>query len=341
MPTISFYLLLKRVHMKNILFFFCLLANVVTLHGMRHSQIVPHHNENNNMSAKEIIKNDFKTYLSNRLKVHGKGSFTDDEIKDIENTYITMTNKTKFSFLSKCIHKDVVDDNGNNFVHSAVRHKDVKMIQWAMDIMEHPLSMPNENNKEPIDLCIDYLMPTANSNDRETECRIFAILVNGYAQADFDDDHRINFLKKLVALDFAYIKQGTQSIIEECILKNFSQEPDELSKIYQEMCDDKGNTFTHILVSRSMSDILYKFIEKGYITFAKNKQQEDPLILAQRNLSEVTCKLLQACTSGKDFTISAVSDEDKNKKCCYHMLQNFLKKQGNVDFKKCCDKHII
>jgi hypothetical protein len=312
----------------------------MTLHSMEVS------NESNDQ--KTIIKNDFKDYLTNRLTAYKKSAFSFDDINDMESTYFKMTNKKKFSFLSKCLHRDVCDEEGNNFVHRAAENRDIKMIEWVMRHMQRPLSTRNIAGKEPIDLCIDQLMPDAEEKHKEEVYKVFAALITGYDKSGFDYEHRRCFLKKIVTLEFEHTKHGsTNFCLREDISKYFSgqssDKPVVLSEIYKEVCDENGNTFTHMLVSHHLSDMLYKFIHKDYITFAQNQNDKmNPLTLAQNIFLKVADNLFEQCTN-KNFNIATASQEDngKNKKCCYYMLLNVCKKQQNAEFKQCCDKHII
>lgn len=334
--------------MKNIQLLSCLLLSSVTLHSMEFSTSFSNESDGD---AKEIIKNDFKKYLGNRLTEYKKTPFSYDDMQDIKNTYAKMTNKENLSFLSKCLHRDVYDEEGNTFAHIVVKHRDLKMTEWVIDCMKYSLSMPNNAGKEPIDLCIDQLMPNAEEGNKEESCKIFTKLIAGYDKVGFNYNHRRSFLKKIVTLEFEHIKHGTHFAKEDAskyfsgqgaVAQQESVEKLVLSEIYQEVRDEEGNTFTHMLVSHHLSDMLYTFIGKNYITFAKNKDTLNPLALAQKIFLEVAHKLFEQCAPNKDFTISTVSQEDTKKKCCYFMLLNFQRKQdNNTDFKQCCDKHII
>lgn len=340
--------------MKNILLPFWLFLSAVTLHGMEFSRTLSTCSNSRYSDSKKPIKDDvnttkemkgvFKTYLANRLKEYTKTVFPRERIDEIQKMYDQMINKKSLSYLSKCLHQDVVDEDGNTFIHSAIKAKHLYMVEWLTSVMKHPLSVPNKDGKEPIDVCIEYLVPTAQKDGREEAYKILDVLTSGYEKVNFDYNHRRNFLNKIVTLEFTHIQKGTDFVLKEDILQRFTKQdtPDciELSEIYQEVCDAEGNTYTHMLVDRHLADILYKFIEKGYITFAKNKhQKKDPLTLAVENLSEVAGRLLDTCAPNKDFDITKVSQEDKQKRCCYVMLLNELKRQSNDDYKACCNKH--
>jgi hypothetical protein len=333
--------------MKNMYFLFCFFVSSTALHSMDVGTAAAH--DENNVDVKTIIKNDFKNYLASRLKEYQKKAFSHDDIKNMQDTYGRITNKESLSLLSKCLHRDVCDEEGNTFAHLGVKNKDLKMVHWTLQCMKHPLSMPNKAGKEPIDLCIDQLMPGAAESGKEEVYKIFAALTIDYDKIGFDYDHRRSFLKKIVMLEFEHIKHGsTDFVIKDDITKYCSgkglDKPIVLSEIYQEVCDENGNTFTHILVSHHLSDMLYKFIEKGYITFAPNKNDKmNPITLAQNILLKVADNLFEQCAPNKSFNIEKARQEEHNdkKKCCYYMLLNVLRKQGNMDFKQCCDKHII
>jgi hypothetical protein len=327
--------------MKKILLLFSLLLNI-TLRGMELSSMAP--NGENHENKKIILQNDYKNFLAGHLRKYKEGSFPYIDIQRMENTYSDMTNKKSLSFLGDCLHKDVCDEEGNTFVHYAAKNIDLKTTEWAIKCMKRPLSIPNKLNKEPIDLCIDQLMPGELESNKESVYKVFSALVTGYDKIGFDYEHRRSFLKKIVTLEFEYIKRGTAFPFKiDDVLKYFSKQDIQLSDIYQEICDEEGNTFTHMLVSHHSSDMLYTFLIKNYITLAINKEKEDPVILAQKNLLKVGHDLFEQCAPNKDFDITKISQGDNKKKCCcYYMLLNLQKKMdGNTDFKQCCDKHLI
>jgi hypothetical protein len=333
--------------MKNMYFLFCFFVSSMTLHSMDLG-VAAAHNENNT-DAKTLIKNDFKNYLTSRLKEYQKKAFSYDDMNNMEKAYFTITNKESLSLLSKCLHRDVCDEEGNNFVHLGVKNKDVKMVEWTLRCMRHPLSVLNKAGQAPIDVCIDQLMPGSDEKNKEEAYKVFAALIHDYDKIDFDYNHRRSFLKKIVTLEFEHIKHGsTDFCLKDDISKYFagqgSDKPIVLSEIYQEVCDQDGNTFTHMLVSHHLSDMLYKFIEKGYITFAANKNDKmNPVTLAQNIFLKVADNLFEQCAPNKNFNIAKAREEEHNdkKKCCYVMLLNVLRKQGNMDLKQCCGKHII
>ncbi len=341
--------------MKNIQFLFCLLFSSVTLHCMESSELtLTDSSSSDSQSMKQDIKNDCKIYFKNRLHSFIKLPITYDGIDDMQKMYFSMTNKKNTSFLSQLLHRDVYDDEtGNNFLHVAIKNRDLMTVKWLINLMQHPFSMPNIDGKEPIDFCIAQLMPGAHEEHKSEVHNMLDIVTAGYGKVDFDYNCRRNFLKKIVKLEFEHAKHGTNFALKEDILKRFlgdisateenvTKKPIMLSEIYKEVSDEKGNTFTHILVSRCLSDVLYKFIEKNYISFVKNKDKQDPLLLAQKNFIEVSRALFEKCAPNKDFNITEDSKENNEKKCCYFMLLNLQKKQDNKsDFKQCCDKHII
>lgn len=341
--------------MKNVHFLACLLFSSITLHCMESGKLTLNESSSSeSQSMKQDIKNDCKNYFKNRLFSYIKLPVRYDDIDDMQKKYFSMTNKKSTSFLSQLLHRDVYDEEtGNNFLHLAVKNRDLITVKWLMNVMQHPLSIKNVDGKEPIDFCIAQLMPNADEENKLLAHDILDIVTTGYAKVGFDYDCRRDFLKKIVKLEFEHAKQGTNFVLKEDILKRFlgdSSATEEnvikksikLSEIYQEVCDEKKNTFTHILVSRSLSDQLYKFIEKNYISFLKNKENQDPLLLAQKNFIEVAHKLFQQCAPNKNFNIAEDSKEGNEKKCCYYMLLNLQKKQdNNRDFKQCCDKHIL
>ncbi len=327
--------------MKKILLPFCLFLSTVTLHGMELSSMASN-GENHEDNKKIILQNDFKNFLICRLQECKKKPFTNDDIQHLQNTYSEMTNKKSLSILGDCLHRDACDEEGDNFVHYAARNRYLNMIEWAIKCMKRPLSSPNKAGKEPIDFCIDQLMPDASKDNKEETEKIFTALVVGYSKNDFDYEHRRSFAKKIVALEFEHVKHGIPYLPKTDILKSFCRQDIQLSDIYQEVCDEGGNTFTHMLVSHHLSDLLYTFLIKHYITFAVNKEKEDPLTLAQKKLFEVSHKHFEQCIANKSFDMAGVSQEDNQKKCCYYMLLNVQrKKDHNTDFKQCCEKHII
>jgi hypothetical protein len=328
--------------MKNMHFLFCFFVSSITLHSMDLGTAAAR-SENPEDNQKIILQNDFKKNLKNRFQDYKKKSFSINDMKNIQAEYYNTTNNESIGFLGECLHRDVCDEHGNTFVHLGILDKHLSLIEWAIGCMKRPLSTQNESGKEPIDLCIDQLMPDALDSNREKVDTIFTALAHGYIKIGFDYDHRRNFLKKIVALWSEHIKHdSTKFCLKEDILQGFAGQDIQLSEIYQEVCDKEGNTLTHILVSRHLADLLYNFSIKDYLTFATNKKNEDPVTLAQKNFLKVSRDLLKQCAPNQNFDIKAIPQEDINKKCCYYMLLNLQKKQANnTDFEQCCDKHII
>ncbi len=327
--------------MKKILLPFCLFLSTIRLHGMELSSMAPN-GENHEDNKKIILQNDYKNFLICRLQECKKKPFTNDEIHHLQSTYSEMTNKKSLSILGGCLHRDACDEEGNNLVHYAAKNRYSHMIEWAIKCMKHPLSTPNKVGKEPIDFCIDQLMPEEPESNKEEADKVFILLAGDYSKRDFDYDHRRSFAKKIVTLEFEHVKRGIPYVPKTDILKSFCRQDIQLSDIYQHVCDEEGNTFTHMLVLHHLSDLLYTFIRKNYITCAVNKEKEDPLMLAQKKLREVGHKHFEQCVINKSFDMAGVSQEDNQKKCCYYMLLNVQRKKDNItDFKQCCDKHII
>jgi hypothetical protein len=295
-------------------------------------------NEKSEDSQKIILQKDFKKYLKDRFQEYKKKSFSIEDMQQIKDRCKNITNEDSLDLLGQCLHRDVYDENQNTYVHLGILNRHLSLIEWAIGCMTHPLTIQNEAGKEPIDLCIDQLMPDALENNRERANAVFTTLVDGYSKIGFDYDHRKNFLKKIIRLEFEHIKHGNPFVLKEDMLKGFAKQDIQLSEIYQQLCDEEGNTFTHILVSHQLSDLLYNFYIKNYITFVTNKNSEDSLTLAKNNFSQAGRCLFEQCVPGGDVHIR---EEDNKKKCCYVMLLNILKKDNNADFKKCCDKHMI
>ena len=153
--------------MKKILLPFCLFLSTVKLHGMEQGSIAPS-GENREDNKKIILQNDYKNFLICRLQECKKKPFTNDEIQQLQSTYSEMTNKKSLSILGDCLHRDACDEDGNNFVHYAVKNRYLNIIEWAIKCMKRPLSTSNKDGKEPIDFCIDQLMPDALENNKES-----------------------------------------------------------------------------------------------------------------------------------------------------------------------------
>jgi hypothetical protein len=327
--------------MKKILLFFCLFLNSIVLHGMEVSSAVSSDKKSGN-SKKIMLQNDFKNFLAHRLESYKKNFLSPEDMQHIQTMY-GMTLQKNMSFLGDCLHKEACDEKGDNFIHCAAKNRDVRVIEWAIKFMKHPLSIPNKLGKEPIDLCIDQLMPHESENNKENAYKAFTVLADGYGIVGFDYENRRRFLKKIVTLEFEYIKQGIPFTFKvDDVLKCFSREDIQLSEVYQEVRDEEGNTFTHMLVSHHLPDLLYTFLINNYITLAANNNNENPLTLAQKNFLSLGHNLFEQSVLNKDFDIAKISQEDNKKKCCYWMLLNLQKKKAkNTDFKQCCDKHTV
>jgi len=329
--------------MKNIQFLCSVLLTSFAVHGME---------VGTDIDAEKIIKDRFKIYLANRLVeykkcvtgyVKGCSQQARSEMLDIPDRFARITNNRDLSFMSECLHKNVCDDEGNTFVHIAVKNNDLVMVEWLIKHMMHPFSMPNKAGKEPIDLCIDQLQPRVQEANKEEDkkdaYKIFTTLIAGYDKIHFNDNDQRKFLKKIVALQLEHVKHPSDLILSEDILKHFDGQ--NLPEIYQEVSDENGNTFAHILVRHHLATMLYKFIEKKHITFAKNKDLKSPLETAEEIFLEASSGLFDQCIENKDFNIPAIPKEDSNKRCCYYMLLNLQKKQENKPFSQCCKEHII
>jgi hypothetical protein len=289
------------------------------------------------------LEDNYKNYLLDSLKQYKKllnSQFTSDDRDYMFATQKRMSNKLDLSKLSVMLHKDIVDEKGNNFVHIAIEKRDIESLRWLIDAMQHPLSIANKEEKEPIDLCIDLLKPEAKDSFKQSAHDMLEILTAGYDKINFERSHRIIFLKKIIQLQLEYIKQGSRFKLKDVLFTRFlasnsAEKAIELSEIYQEVCDKEGNTFAHILVEQGLSDMLYEFVKKDYITFAKNNNEQNAFDLAE--------KLCPEHDSDTDSSGSLEMSKDVDEAyCCYRILLNYLKQQRNdKNFKRCCDKHIF
>ena len=327
--------------MKNLpyaLLLLYILFTSITLHCMRNQPIEPWQ-DINYKTIEQNLDNKYKSYLTNRLIQYKNVNFTVNDRKEIQTMRLTITGNNNPFILADYLDS-IVDDKQNNFLHIAIEKRDLEVLRWLIDDVKHLPYTQNGNGKEPIDLCIDQLMPLAPDNNKQTAHEILDILTAGYDKAQLNSEHRIKFLKKMVLLQLEHTKNNTNFILKDSLFTRLIHNPTNtqkriaLPKIYQEVTDTTKNTFTHILVQRCMTDQLYEFVQKEYITFAENNDHKNPLEIAEKLLQEFTQH------TDPDQAIATSSKEFYKKRCCFFILLNYLKKKNNeTDFAQCCEKH--
>jgi len=234
----------------------------------------------------------------------------------------------------------ILDESKNTFTHIAICKADLSIVRWFDSTSCNYLAYgANSNGKEPIDLCIDQLLPGAPEANKNTMHEILDVLTSEYdTYYSFSLDYRKKFLRKMVALQLEHKKQGTGFVLRDVLLTRFlKQNPKDqptisLSEIYQEVMDHNKNTYTHVVVQQHMPDELYDLIKKKYISFEKNGEEKTPLDLA--------CEAFRHFTQNFNF-IEANKDKFNKVRCCFFMLLNYLKLKHNQTFVQCCDKHVL
>jgi hypothetical protein len=310
---------------------------------MKHNdQTIPHNKHREfweNIDYKRMennLENDYKSYLTNRLKEYNKVDFTIENIEHIHDMHNIMTASKNPAILSNYLQNDIIDDKKNSFLHSAIQKKDLVVLQWLVESIQCAPYLPNSDGKEPIDLCIDQLMPHAEESNKQTAHEMLDILTAGYDKANFDREHRENFLKKLVTLHLEHTKHATNFKLKDILFsrflrKNSTLDSIDLSAIYQSVCDSNGNGFSHILVQQHLSDMLHEFIQKNYISFKPNKEGKNPITIAE--------EIFETLIVDPQTSMENNPDIFKRSRCCLFMLLNYIKKQNNINFEHCCHKH--
>lgn len=329
--------------MKSIQLLSYLLFTSLTLHGMeQNNQTTPHNKHHEfweNINYKKMeknLENDYKYYLVNRLKEYNKVDFTIQDIKHLYDMHTIMTANKNPAILSNYLQNDVFDDKKNSFLHSAIQKKDLVVLKWLIEDIQCAPYLPNSDGKEPIDLCIDQLMPDAQESNKQTAHEMLDILTAGYDKANFNRGHREKFLKKLVTLHLEHIKHATNFKLKDVLFsrflrKNSALDSIDLSTIYQSVCDSDENGFSHILVQQHLPDMLHEFIQKNYISFEPNKEGKNPIAVA--------VGIFDTLLVDPQKSIENSPDIFKKSRCCLFMLLNYIKKQNNTKFEHCCHKH--
>lgn len=274
------------------------------------------------------LENDCKAYLTNRLEEYKKVDFTSQDMDQIRKTCTCITGKPTYcSTVITTIH----DEKNNSFIHHAVQKPDLNVATWLLK-NKYLSRYKNSDGKEPIDLCIDMLLPGAAEDNLLTARAILALLIDKNSHPGlFLNLHRKNYLEKLVALQLEHTKHNTGFKLDDTLLPSLVFDQITLPKIYQTIVDKDKNSYTHILVQKNLADMLYEFIKNNYITFATNNDGQTPLAIAQENFRQHTSPTILSSLASFSPT-----------RCCILMLLNYVRKQNKVtDFQQCCEKHTI
>lgn len=323
--------------MKNLPLLLYVLFISTTLHCMKQNQRVDFWQDVK--AIEQNLDNKYKLYLTNRLVHYKNFAFTANDRKEIQSMRLTITGNNDPFVLADYLDF-IVDDKKNNFLHIAIEKTDLEILRWLIDDVKYLPYTQNSDGKEPINLLIDQLMPLTPDNNKQTVHEMLDILTAGYDKAQLNSERRIKFLKEMVSLQLEHTKHNTNFILKDSLFTRLMQDPTNTQKpialpeIYQEVTDTNKNTFTHILVQRCMTDQLYEFVQKEYITFAENNDHKNPLDIAEKLLQEFTQH------TNPDQAIATSSKEFYKKRCCFFILLNYLKKKNKeTDFAQCCEKH--
>jgi len=311
----------------------------------QNNQLIPHKQENNTWEtidcsvAAKTLETDGNNYLKNRLEEYKKADFAPKDMEHINSMCLQITEKPNpLVYNGHNIH----DDQKNGFLHIAVRKADLAIVSWFLD-NKCWSNFANTEGKEPLDLCIDQLLPHADEKNKKVAYDILDTLMIGYEKANLQISYRKKFLTKLIRLELEHKKNGSLFTLKNSWIKQLLAPKDfnrfrgptkythiNLPTMYQTVTDEQKNSYAHILVKRGfLSDELYDCIQKGYISFAKNSAGNNPL--------DIALDSFQYCSqhSNLDSLVSST-------RCCLFMLLNYVKKQqGITDYQQCCDKHII
>ena len=345
-----FYILIKKKEhlMKNVQLFFCILFISIALHGMeQNNQLTNQKQENNPWKAidcsiaQKALESDCNNYLKNRLEEYKKVDFAPKDMEHINFICTQITGRPNILIYNN--GHGIKDDKKNGFLHIAIHKADLAIVTWLLD-NKCWTYFANAQGKEPLDLCIDKLLPTAVQKNKNVTFHILDTLMNGYAKAGFSTDYRKKFVTKLIAWELEHKKNGTNSVLKDSWINLFItcysciKSPNKLGKcygcvyladIYQTVTDTQENSYTHILVQQRLADQLYDFIQKGYISFTRNKENKNPLDIALEHFH-------YCIHNDLDSTIT------KSARCCLFMLLNYVKKQqGITDYQQCCPHHTI
>lgn len=328
--------------MKNMQVLLCVLFVGSALHGAEQKQIEVWKSINCD-GIQRTLAQDYESYLKNRLEEYKKTDFTYKDMQAIEYTGFLFT-----GFVKPIRFDSMLDKDRNSFTHIAIRKADLTIVQWLTD-QRYLAYNANSDDKEPIDLCIEQLLPNAAEANKKTVHEILDVLTAAYDTYAFNLDYRKKFLKKMVALQLEYkkcgthfgLQDGTGFVLKDVLFTRFLiQDPKAkptivLSDIYHEVMDQNKNTFTHVVVQRGLPDELYELIKKEYITFEKNAEEKTPV--------DIAYELFRGFTQNHS-SIEARKDIFTKRRCCLFMLLNYLKIKQNVNnksFIQCCDKHMM
>jgi hypothetical protein len=334
---------------KNTHLLFCLLFTSITIQCMNQQLTVQNKQDDPwksvDISAmNHVLKNDYKTYLTNRLIEYKKNDFTSQDLDQIENMYFHITNAQQPSELKRYLHNYVVDEKQNSFLHVAIKKKDVTVLRWLTTVVQCSSHKPNADGKGPIDLCIEQMMPDAQESDREKAHEMLDLLTDRYNKVNFCLEWRKAFLHKMLQLQYAHTKNATTFKLKEALFQRFltdiynSYQPIALSKLYQETADPiTGDTFTHIFVEQGNADTLHKLLQQGYASPAKNKDGKTPV--------DSALILFNAVTQSSHFDTMITIDwaEYNRRRCCLFMLVHYAAKQQQLkcDLEQCCSAHTL
>lgn len=324
--------------MKNIQLFSCLLFTMITTQCMNEKNAWQKIDCSITTSA---LETDCQNYLKNRLEEYKKTNFTPQDMEEINFIAAQITGRK--NILTYNNGHGIRDNEQNTFFHIAIRKADLPIVTWLLNNKCWTYEA-NAQRKEPLDLCIDQLLPTANNKNKQVNLNVLDTLMSGYDKGNFCPLYRRKFITKLIILQLEHKKYNNNFILKDswinpfttcsyCTKKNILQKCSSciyLSDIYKTTIDTEKNTFSHILAQKQQADELYNFIQKEYISFSYNNNNQNPLNIAVENFI--------SCIENDIDVTGAVSPT----RCCLFMLLNYIKKQqGVIDFEQCCDKHII
>ncbi|HSC25480.1 MAG TPA: hypothetical protein VLB80_04675 [Candidatus Babeliales bacterium] len=322
--------------MKNVHILPCLLLINFTLHCM---EKVEPWKEINHVTIEESLKNDCEKYLINRLEEYKTTHFTPADMDNMQKTCHLITGmKNEISTIRPLLNNSVRDGNWKKFLHITVQKKDEDIVTWLLNNECYTIKS-DLNYKYPLDLCINQLLPSVHNARLSAAYRIFNLLTIPAYLNKFSSVDKKKFLQSTLLLQFKHLQALSDFRLDDNAFKRFligktdDQKDIILADSYRDISDENGNNFTHILVQHHKSDELYEFIQKKYVSPAKNKDDKTPVDLA--------LTLFQNFTQNPS-SINPPSDIFNKARCCLFMLLNYAKLQNKVtNFEQCCTVHTI
>jgi hypothetical protein len=325
--------------MKNIVLFFCCLMMHITMYCMELTNQDASSKNVNYKEKEQILINDCKDQLKNRLEIYKtSGEFTPQIMDNILGVLSFITNGSENSV--DYVHQ-TKDDELNGFFQHALKKTDLPGMKWLIE----KGNIKYHSEKEYADFiafCTEQLSPTVDQSKRDTAYTILKSIIEHYkTDAGFLKLSKEYYLPIMIMLELKHRALKTKFTIEEDLLTPFVQQNQAhnvngLFDMYQTIVDvdnKDNNTLAHIIVEQNDADELHILMKKNYISKETRNN-------AGKTVHELAFDKLRAFTQNTAL-ISGNQEKYDATRCCYFMLEKYFA-ENDFDKKRiCCEKHPV